>query len=65
MDFFHQANLAFIDEDFDSALEKYNQACEACDNYAPAFACRAALYMKLKKSEEALQVVMCIIFMLI
>jgi suppressor of G2 allele of SKP1 len=50
----NQANALFVDEDFDGALELYNQAITAAPGCADLFVSRAALHIKMENFTSAI-----------
>jgi suppressor of G2 allele of SKP1 len=50
----NQANALFVDEDFDGALDLYNQAITAASNVAELYVSRAALHIKMENFTAAI-----------
>ena len=50
----NQANALFVDEDFDGALDLYNQAITAASNCAELYVSRAALHIKMENFTAAI-----------
>eukprot|EP00291_Cryptomonas_curvata_P020177 CAMPEP_0172169586 /NCGR_PEP_ID=MMETSP1050-20130122/10787_1 /TAXON_ID=233186 /ORGANISM="Cryptomonas curvata, Strain CCAP979/52" /LENGTH=366 /DNA_ID=CAMNT_0012840659 /DNA_START=28 /DNA_END=1128 /DNA_ORIENTATION=+ len=50
----NQANALFVDEDFDGALDLYNQAIAAAPGCAELFVSRAALHIKMENFTSAI-----------
>mmetsp|Transcript_8177 Transcript_8177/g.12210 ORF Transcript_8177/g.12210 Transcript_8177/m.12210 type:complete len:378 (+) Transcript_8177:78-1211(+) len=54
MELFHEGNLQFIDENYDSSIEIYSKALVELPNFVPLILNRGTAYLKLKKLYEAL-----------
>ena len=55
MDLFHKANIFYIDEDYESAVQAYTSAIDSIKNDAKLYSSRAAANLKLKKYTSALE----------
>ena len=54
-DAFSRGNVSYIDEDYDQALQHYDDALKASPRDAVILSCRAAAYIKKKKYIKALE----------
>lgn len=54
-DLLQRANAAFVDEDYDTAVQIYTEAIAADPTLTAAYSARAAVYLKQSKHREALQ----------
>mmetsp|Transcript_9316 Transcript_9316/g.14031 ORF Transcript_9316/g.14031 Transcript_9316/m.14031 type:complete len:354 (-) Transcript_9316:96-1157(-) len=55
MEQFNNGNVLYIDEEFEAALEHYNNAAQTLTNFAPLYACRASTHLKLKQYSRAVE----------
>ena len=57
MEFYHEANALFVDEQLESALASYDKAIDSMEDtkqLAPALSKRAAVFLKLDQPKRAL-----------
>ena len=55
MDAFSQANLLYIDEEYELSINFYSKAVEEMPMNPFVYSCRAAVCLKLKKYAKALE----------